>query len=235
MGFKLQSYFKSLIGLIYPDLCIACVKDSPIKGDDFCISCFADLPLTTHMSVEDNDFVYHFYGRVPIVHGAALLNFYKENMVNTMLYRLKYDHKKRVGERLGKMLATEILKSSFFKDIEVIIPVPIHMKKKIRRGYNQSSIIANAMSKELGIPVLHDVLIKEEETLTQTKKTRSERTLDLLATLGLKNPDRLKGKHILVVDDVMTTGATLEACVLRLKEIEGTTFSLATLAITKTI
>jgi len=235
MGFSFKSYFDGLVGLVYPDLCMACVKDSPIKGDDFCVNCFADLPFTTHMEIEDNDFKYHFYGRVPIVHGAALLNFYKENMVNTMLHRLKYDRKKRVGERLGIMLAKKLEASPYFKTIDLIIPVPIHLKKKIKRGYNQSGVIANAISKELNIPVIHDVLVKEKETLTQTQKTRSQRTLDLLDTLALKKSEKLIGKHILIVDDVMTTGATLEACVLRLQEIKDITFSLATLAITKTI
>lgn len=235
MGFSFKSYFDGLVGLVYPDLCIACVRDSPIKGDDFCINCFADLPFTTHMEIEDNDFKYHFYGRVPIVHGAALLNFYKENMVNTMLHRLKYDHKRRVGERLGIMLAKKLKASPYFKTIDLIVPVPIHLKKKIKRGYNQSGVIANAISKELCVPVIHDVLVKEKETLTQTQKTRSQRTLDLLDTLALKKSEKLISKHILIVDDVMTTGATLEACVLRLQEIKDTTFSLATLAITKTI
>ncbi len=235
MGFSITSYFKGLVGLVYPDLCIACVKESPIKGDDFCVDCMADMPVTTHFNLEDNDFVYHFYGRVPIIHGAALLNFYKGNMVNTMLYRLKYERKKRVGERLGIWLGQEIKKSAFFKNVDLIIPVPIHRKRKIKRGYNQSLVIANALSEILNIPVFHDALLKHLETATQTKKTRSQRTLDLLNTLSLKNSDRLLGKHILIVDDVMTTGATLEACVLKLKEVDGVTFSLATLAITKTI
>jgi len=235
MGFSIASYFKGLVGLVYPDLCIACVKESPVKGDDFCVDCLAEMPLTTHLDVQDNDFVYHFYGRIPIIHGAALLNFYKGNMVNTMLYRLKYEGKKRVGERLGLWLGQEIEKSAFFKKVNLIIPVPIHQKRKIKRGYNQSLVIANALSKVLDIPVYHDVLLKHLETATQTKKTRSQRTLDLLDTLNLKNPDRLLGKHILIVDDVMTTGATLEACALKLQEIDGVTFSLVTLAITKTI
>lgn len=233
MAFSFRAYWDGFIGLIYPKLCIACNQETSIKGDDFCLNCYPEFPFTTHFEIADNDFMYHFYGRVKVIHGAALFNYYKANMTEGMIHRLKYEGKKRIGERLGTMLGQKMIHSTFFKEIDIIVPVPIHRKKALKRGYNQSEIIANALAKVLGVEVNTNVLLKTKVSETQTQKSRSERSKDLLNTMELRSAKTLMNKHVLLVDDVMTTGATLEACALKLSEIEGVQLSMASLAITK--
>lgn len=229
----LKDYLEGLIGLIYPRLCIACTQQTPIKGDHFCINCMLDLPTTLHFTQKENDFTYHFLGRIPLLHGAALLNFYKENQVKSILYRLKYEGKQNIGTIFGKRIGDEISSSVLFNKVDVILPVPLHKKRLFKRGYNQSALLAEGIGKTIKADVNEDILIKTKHTESLTKQTRSDRTTALLDSLHLQNTDLLEGKHILLVDDVLTTGATLEACALKLLDVPDVKISMVTLAITK--
>jgi ComF family protein len=227
------SYIEGLKTLFFPHICLCCQSETPLKGDEFCVRCLTDLPVTTHFQIAENDFVEKFYGRVPLEFGAAWLNFYSGSVIKDMLHALKYRRKKDVGLYCGKQMGIQLRDCEFFNKPDLIIPIPIHYKKRYKRGYNQAELIARGISEELHIPLDLKLLIKTTDTKTQTKKNRKERTTDLKETLEVVNPNGLKDLHILLVDDVMTTGATFEAAALELQQIEGVRFSMVSLAITK--
>ncbi len=146
------------------------------------------------------------------------------------MHNLKYRGKKQVGIYLGKKFGTELLQSDFFKTVQVIIPVPMHPKKQQKRGYNQSALIADGMALSMNAEVQNNNLVKVLNTTSQTKKSRYKRWENVKDVFQVRNEALLKNKHILIVDDVITTGATIEACAQRLSEIEGVTISVASLA-----
>jgi len=210
------------------------MEDLPVKGSHFCMDCLDELSFTTHFEIPENDFVEKFYGRIPIVFGAALINYYSGHRVREMLHALKYKRQKVVGIQLGLLLAKELKKCAFFERPDFVIPVPLHSKKKSKRGYNQAEVIAGAISQELNIPLRKNILYKHKGGISQTKKSRIQRATNLQESIRYKLARGLEYKHVLIVDDVITTGATLEACALKLSEIEGLRFSFVTLAISKT-
>lgn len=230
----LMEYLDGLRSLLYPDICICCGQESPLKGDELCIYCLEELPLTTHFKIKENDFVQKFYGRVPIKFGAAWINFYSGSVIKNMLHNLKYRKKRIVGEYCGLQIGNALKHCAFFEKPDIIIPIPIHYKKKYVRGYNQAELIAQGISDVLSIPIRSDLLLKTKDSKTQTQKNRLQRTTDLRETMELKNEECLRGKHILLIDDVMTTGATFEAAAQNFTEVDGIQFSMVSLAITKT-
>lgn len=229
----LRKYISGLVGLLFPQLCLACNGNTPIQGADFCVTCLTDLPYTIHFDQEDNDFRYHFYGRVNLIFGAALLIFNKENLCKDMLHRLKYKRHKKVGSTLGKELGQKMQDSVYFKDLDFIVPVPIHGLKAVDRGYNQSEVIADGIAEILKLPVETKLLEKKAQTQSLTKLGRTDRVALILESLKANPMEDLAGKHILLVDDVLTTGATLEACAIKILEIAAVKISMVTLAITK--
>jgi ComF family protein len=149
-----------------------------------------------------------------------------------MLHALKYKSKPEVGHLLGKWYGADLKKTNTFADCDYIIPVPLHKKRLRKRGYNQSEYFARGLSEELNIPVLTDVLLKKHFTETQTYKTREERWQNTLHSFEIKNGELLKDKNILLVDDVITTGATTEACILQLQEASNAPVYVASIAYT---
>jgi ComF family protein len=172
-----------------------------------------------------------FDGRLRIQYATSLLFYDKGSIYRRLLYQLKYKGKKEAGYFLGRLLGSRIQKSNL-KIPDYIIPVPLHPSKQRRRGYNQSAILARGVSEILGIPVLENTLKRTSHTQTQTQKGRFERWQNVEAVFECREVQKLKNKHVLLIDDVVTTGATLEAAGSRLLEIEGLTLSLATAAYT---
>lgn len=206
--------FKKLfpfLNAIYPELCIACDQEHPIQGSCFCISCLADLPFTNLHNERDNIVEKFFWGRLVIQRGTALFYFQKGEVVQDMIHRLKYKNQGYIGHYLGRYFGEEVKNSEFIRDIDLLIPIPMHRSKKKNRNYNQSALIAEGLSDVLSIPVSERILIKSHKTPSQTSKTREERLQNLKNTFEVKNSEELKGKHILLLDDILTTGSTLEA------------------------
>lgn len=227
----LSNYLYDLLGLFYPNLCLACEKNLPPGQKILCIRCNYSLPKTNYHLELENGLTERFWGRLPIETGAALFHFVKGGKVQQLIHELKYNHKRDVGIQLGEWYGSMLKEQSSYQDIDLIVPVPLHIKKEHRRGYNQSALFAEGLAKRLGKPWKKDALMRRDASKSQTKKGRMERLENVMHAFQLNKAKSLEGKHILLVDDVLTTGATLEACGQKLLSIANTKLSLATIAI----
>lgn len=232
---KISTYIRVLLGdmihVLFPDICLACSKLPKTRDAAFCVECLHAMPYTDHFLLEENDVTKHFLGRVRILHGAALLRFREGSIVQLMLHNLKYKKRREIGEVLGEIAGKKLLDSAIFSLPDIVIPVPIHPKKMQRRGYNQSAIFGKAVGTAINVSFAEDVLIKDTETTSQTGKSRTERVVNVDEVFVLKRQDRISGRHVLIVDDVVTTGATLEACCLKLQEGGAKNISILSIAV----
>lgn len=208
----LQRYAIDFINLLFPDLCSGCSRQL-FQGEKYiCTGCLYDLPFTDFHLYADHPAARLFWGRIPCHAVTALLYFRKGNSVQQLIHNLKYKGHTELGFTLGKMLGERLKLSAAWQDAELIIPVPLHPKKQRSRGYNQSECIADGIAAVLGIPVYTTQLIRKLNTGTQTRKTRYNRFENMKAVFAVTEPALLAGKHVLLVDDVITTGSTLESC-----------------------
>ena len=229
---NLPGPIKDFFSLIYPRTCNACGK-SLITGEEcICTFCRFHLPKTRMHLEKDNKFSQIFWGRIPIETGTALFYFQKGSKVQELIHRFKYKGRKEIGHFLGRMLGDELRTSSFYEEIDLIIPVPLHPEKIRKRGFNQSEVIAGGIAESMGIPHSSKALIRSVATQTQTRKTRFRRWENVESVFETPYPKLLENKNLLLVDDVVTTGSTLEACAQKLLAVEGTRVWLVTLAIT---
>ncbi len=227
----LMSYTNDFIGLIYPSICVGC--GNPLwKNERFiCTFCDFHLPRTNFHQEKGNPLDQIFWGRAQIESAAAYLFFNKGNTVQHMVHALKYKGRKDIGIWLGKQYGSDLKLSPYFDAIEYILPVPLHPKKFISRGFNQSEQFAIGLNSSMNVPVENQVLYRKKTSETQTKKSRFVRWQNVEDIFAVKEYQKLEGKHILLVDDVVTTGATLESCITALLRIPGVRISLATIAI----
>jgi ComF family protein len=226
-----QEIFSGLLHLAYPDLCAACQYDLPVTGNCFCIRCQLKLhPSDMYKSVE-NEFTQRFFGRLLLQTGAAQYYFTRKSPIQRAIHQLKYRNQPEVGIKIGRDFARQLRTNPVFKSVDMIVPVPLHPRRERLRGYNQSTMFARGLSEILEAPVVTHVLQRQKFTQTQTRKKRLERFQNMGNVFVVKHPDALAGKHILLVDDLLTTGATLEMCGLALLEAPGSQLSIATIAI----
>jgi len=178
--------------------------------------------MTDHFEIKENDLVYRLSGRMEIEHGAALYNFIKSGRVQNAIHSLKYRDRPDIGFALGEQFGRRLTISEFFETPDYIIPIPLHYKKqKKERGYNQSEQFANGISSIIKSKVNTSILIKHKEIDSQTRKGRADRFQNVLDSFKVVKPSKLEGKTILIVDDVMTTGATIEAAYTLLAPIRN--------------
>jgi len=209
---QFNQYIQDFFSLLFPDLCNACGVQL-VQGEKLiCIHCLHDLPYTDFHIYPQNAVARLFWGRVPCHAAMALLYFRKATKVQQLIHRLKYRSQPQLGFLLGSILGQRLLLSETYSGVDLILPVPLHPKKKRSRGYNQSEAIADGIASMLNVPVGTTQLIRPVVTSTQTKKNRYKRFENMQSVFQSADPAQLKGKHILLVDDVITTGATLEAC-----------------------
>lgn len=227
----IHAVFQDLIGLLYPNLCLACSEKPPVQGEVICVRCQLNLPKTNFHLEKDNPFTERFWGRIPLESGAALYQFVKGGRVQELLHRLKYEGKREIGIKLGEWYGRQLSESEYFTNIDVIVPVPLHPRKERLRGYNQAAMFAQGIASSMKKIGLKNGLVRQVFTETQTQKSRDERLKNVSEVFAVGNVKDLEGKHILLVDDVMTTGATMEACGLKLLAVPGTKLSMATIAI----
>lgn len=229
----LSQWADDFISLLYPRLCYACLKEQPPKGDIICPSCQYDLVISDMHLDRENEVTEKFWGRVNIQAGAAMYPFSKAGKVQQLVHHLKYYGKKEVGIQLGEWYGRVLRESPNFQAIDLIIPVPLHPKKQRLRGYNQSDQFAMGLSTTFQKPWLANGLVRKVHSKSQTKKTRAERFQNVANVFHIEQPQALEGKHLLLVDDVLTTGATLEACAGKLLELEGVRVSLVVIGVAK--
>jgi len=218
--------------LLYPQICFGCGTDQIEKAMPLCQQCIQDLPFTDFFSINENPIEKIFWGRTDIQNAGALLFFTKDSLVQTLITQLKYHHNKKVGILFGKLMGEAIAVEEKFKQVDIIIPIPISASKMNSRGYNQSEVIAMGIQQVWNRSIMQDVLIKKNWSNSQTKKDRKARLQQVPDLFFLQNPAFIKGKHILLVDDVLTTGATLEAAIETLMAGSPASVSIAVAAYT---
>lgn len=224
--------FHDLLNLFYPKICNCCEKELVKNEKVVCTLCLHQLPVTNFHSDNENTVKKVFYGRLAIENATALLYFRKKGMVQNLIHNLKYRGHKEIGVFLGQWLGEELIKVKAFEEIDVVIPVPLHRKKLRSRGFNQVEGFGKEIAKSLNSKYIDDVLVKKSASRTQTLKKRLGRWGTIEETFLVEKPSKIRDKHILLVDDLITTGATMEACAGKIQEIEGIKVSLATMAIT---
>ncbi|HEY6914307.1 MAG TPA: ComF family protein [Paludibacter sp.] len=220
-----------LFNLLFPDLCVVCGNNLLRNEQHICLSCLHNIPKTNYHLFSDNPVDKRFWGKVPICSGTAFFFFQKGSSFQKLLHSLKYKGNKEIGEVLGKYAAADLSDTPYFETVDVIIPVPLHPKKLKKRGYNQSEWIAMGLSLILEKPCDTTSLFRLRESDTQTKKTVFQRYENTEGLFGLLDKNTLSGKHVLLVDDVLTTGSTLEACIQMLLKCEDIKVSVFTLAV----
>lgn len=227
----MNDWFQAFLSLLFPRCCIVC--GNPLaKGEVYlCAHCNMNLPRTDLHKQKDNAVEQLFWGKIPLERATSFFYYRKGSNYRQILHRLKYRGEKEIGEVMGRCMATELLPYDFFSDIDVIIPVPLHPKKQRARGYNQSEWIARGISGISGISVDTTSVSRKKNTATQTRKTVFERWENVNQTFTLHLPERFVGKHLLIIDDVLTTGATTVACASVFDGVEGVRISVLTLAV----
>lgn len=195
--------------------------------------CLSELPLTDFSSQPDNALEISFKGRVPVVAATALLYFEKKGMVQKLLHQLKFHNQIQIGLFLGHWLGERMVLSNRFDNIDFVIPVPLHPKRQKERGYNQVTLFAETLARHLKAKFLPEILIKSKNSKTQVSKNRLNRIIDDKKNFILKNNFIIQGKNILLVDDLITSGATIESCAAPLLEHTGASLSLASMAFTR--
>ena len=221
---------KSLVNLLFPRVCAACGNILLEGEDSVCTTCRFLLPKTGYENNPDNPLAQMFYGQMPFHAVMAEFFFSKTGKVQHLIHGLKYHHCRENGIFLGQEIGKSLLKAPDYQGIDFIIPIPLHPKKEKLRGYNQSLVIAEGIHEIMNVPIAEKSLVRSVFTDTQTKKSREERYQNVKDIFELKKPEQLQGKHVLLVDDVLTTGATLMSAGKALLHAEGIKISVATVA-----
>ena len=226
-----KNLIDQLQGLFFPIICLACGENSPPDRELFCTQCEYKLSKTNFHLEKENEFTRRFWGRLKIESGAALYHFVKGGRAQGVVHNIKYKNQKNLAVLLGELYGESLSQSPLFRKVEVIVPVPLHPKKEFQRGYNQSDLFAKGLSNAMHIPWIKHALKRTKYTATQTKKSKMERLENVLNVFELKDTLNIQGKHVLLVDDVLTSGATLDVCGNKILELPNTKLSLATIAI----
>lgn len=224
--------FRDLLRIVFPTLCIHCGK--PLVGNEqnICTVCLSEIPWTHQSKQRDNVTEMRLLGRVPAKAAAALMTFKKGNVAQSIVHEIKYHGNIYLAHQFGHILGEELLHSGRFSDIDYIVPVPLHWWRMLRRGYNQSQLLCEAMAEVMEKPVVYGNLYRKKYTPSQTRKSRADRLDNMSGVFAIRNPKQFENKHILLVDDILTTGATTEGCYRSLSAIPNLQISVAALAIT---
>lgn len=226
----MKSLLHDFFSLFYPHVCQAC-GNSLFKGEDIiCTYCMYHLPKTNYHVDNDNPVIRHFWGKVNIHAASSYYFFNKGQKVQKLIHQLKYKGQKEIGLKVGELYGYELLKSQLFQSVDMIIPVPLHLSRLRTRGYNQSDFFAKGLASSMKIPVNTNLLVRTKKTATQTRKNRYSRYENMSEVFSVVSKNILEGKHLLLVDDVITTGSTLSACSEVLLKHKNTKVSIASIA-----
>jgi ComF family protein len=226
----LRTYLADFVSLIFPQLCPACHASLMANEDILCTDCLYNLPYTNFHQQPDNIVARQFWGKLNIEAAYALYYFNKGGKVQNMVHEFKYNGMHRIGNLLGNIAGKQLMQNPVFSTVDYIIPVPLHKKRLKTRGYNQSACFAEGLADKLNATIESDNLIRIIATKTQTHKSRFARFQNMQEVFAVAHPEILENKHILLVDDIITTGSTLEACGIELLKVPGLKLSIATIA-----
>ena len=225
-----MKWISDLIDLIFPRTCVVCGELLSPQEKDICINCLSTLPKIEKIHLDEIE--KSFWGKVEIERATSFMYYHKNSPYNNLIHRLKYKNRPDTGDRLAFLAAKEIAESGFFDDIDAIVPLPLSKRKMRQRGYNQCDYIAKGLSRATGIPVIKNVVKRLKNNETQTHKSRDERWQNVEGIFALSDATLLEGKHILLIDDILTTGATLASCAKSIQEGCQCKISIFTLAYT---
>jgi ComF family protein len=225
-----MSLLDDFISLIYPRICMACGIGLYRNEEYICTRCRHHLPRTHFHLDNENPVMKMFWGRVQLAGASAYYYFDRGNKVQNLLHQLKYNGQKELGVCIGELYGQELKKEEKYSSIDYVIPVPLHLKKERKRGYNQSEMFALGLAKSMEKIMRKDLIFRNRETETQTKKAKFRRWENVEKIFSIAEKQELEHKHVLLVDDVVTTGATLESCAQELLSVNGTKVTVATIA-----
>ncbi|HUX58506.1 MAG TPA: phosphoribosyltransferase family protein [Bacteroidales bacterium] len=226
----IYNLWDDFISLLFPRLCYSC-GDHLLRNENLiCTGCYVVIPRTNYHLDAGNPVAQLFWGRCMIEKAAAFSYYNKGSRIRNLIHNLKYKGIRELGNELGRIYALSLKSSGFMSDIDLIIPVPLHYSKKRIRGFNQSDLISSGMSDVTGIPVYLNSLSRITVSATQTKRSRYDRWTNVEGIFSINDSEMLKGKHILLVDDVITTGSTIESCTNELLKVEGVRVSVVAIA-----
>ena len=224
----LKEISRDFLSLFFPNYCLGCTR-ALVKGEEIlCTFCIHDLPKTHHDFNGENPVKLRFEGRIPVARAMAFLQFRKTGIAQKLLHQLKYNQHPEVGVKIGSLIGNEI--QAVAHSIDLIIPVPLHPARLRQRGYNQSAMFAQGISQSTGIPWEESISVRKQNTKTQTRMSRAQRWENVKSVFGVSDHRKIEGKNILLVDDVITTGATLEACGQHLLDAQCKSLSIICIA-----
>lgn len=226
-----MSLWTDLWELFFPRYCVVCGHRLLRAEEHLCLHCLSTLPRTAMHRCPDNPMEKNLWGKLPLCRATAYFHYAKGGDTQKVLFALKYKGHSQLGVFLGRCMASELQSSGFFRDIDFIVPVPLHPKKERERGYNQSRMLAEGLSAVTGIPLSDKLIARTRYTGTQTQKGSYERWMNVTNVFQCISPDEFRDKHILLVDDVMTTGATLVSCADALSGVSRLRISVLVLAL----
>ena len=228
----IQSSINDFIHLFFPHVCTGCGSDILDSNHQLCLRCMSELPATNFFSQTGNPVEKKFYGRLPIENAGAGFFFTKDSLIQRLVYELKYKGNKDIGFYLGQLLAKFLSDNIRFDEIDILVPLPLNEKRQKKRGYNQATMLCDGIASVWKRPVVEKAVRRNINTETQTHKGRITRWENMEGVFTVSEPTLIKDKHVLLVDDVITTGASLEACGSEILKVSGTSLSIATLAYT---
>ena len=228
----IKQYANDAIHLLYPHVCIGCGSDVIETSETLCAQCFAALPVTDYFLYANNAIERLFAGRIVIESAGSAFYFTKKSLLQNIMHELKYKGNLQAGLFIGKQTGIAMQQSGRFTDVDIIVPMPLSNKRMQQRGYNQATIIARGISSIIKKKVEDNAVVRRMNTSTQTHKSRTSRWQNMQDVFAIKNEEALAGKHVLLVDDIVTTGATLEFCSEAILLIENTKVSIVTAAYT---
>ncbi len=226
----LRDLWDDFISLLFPRLCQACGCHLLRNEKIICTECYVLMPRTGYHLEINNPVARLFWGRCHIEKAAVFSYYNRGSRISKLIHNLKYRGVREIGPEVGRIYGTSLKRDGFTEGVDIIVPVPLHPVRLRQRGFNQSDAIASGISEATGVPVMGDLVVRIAASATQTKRSRYERWTNVEGIFSVSDPEKLKGKHVLLVDDVITTGSTIESCAGELLKIENVRVSVAALA-----
>lgn len=225
----LKTIGSSLLQLFYPAVCAGCGSDAVGDDSQLCAFCLQELPVTGFENHSPNPIETLLMGRVGFQKATAQFYFSKESLLQHLIHQVKYQGNQLLGRQLGVIIGNQLKDSNRFEDIDVLLPLPLFEKNEWKRGYNQSRVLCQGIQEVLQVPIVDGAVLRPSFTESQTRKNRTERWQNMAGKFLLSDASKIEHAHVLLVDDVITTGATLESCAIEILKAPGATVSIATL------